>query len=163
MSDIYGMRQAAEEIRSLAEGIESDLDGIEWAVDQWDELKGNYESADSIKEEICRAEEWLNLAGETGLDADEVARELDSLDGIRTVFLEYDCEVRDAISADAAVQKLAGKGPDGEVMAAIQILISALHKAGVLGGTGTVPAMATIEPTVPASDESSDTNNKDKE
>ena len=163
MSDIYEMRQATEEIKSIAEQLESGLDEMEFAVEQWDELKGDYDSADTIKEEIGKAEEWLNLAGETGLEAEEVAMELDSLDAIKAVFLEYDCEVHDAASADAAVQKLAGKGPDGEVVAAIQILMSALHKAGVLGGPDTVPAMATIGPTVPAFGKSSDTNNEAKE
>lgn len=169
--EIYEMREALQCAQRTARELEESLDSVEDACEQWEALSGEgYSDSSEVIDKIAEGENWIQLGEETRLDPDEVAEALEGLDdireGIEQLRMATDITLEGSDSAEQIIDALRGQSNKGvdEVMAAIQMLIGALHRAGALGGTEAVPTIVTMEPPHPVvgSDDTADSG-MDKE
>jgi hypothetical protein len=148
-----------DEAKSAVSRAYQEVEENTYAIEQWGELESEgyseacdiiqhasvgarlaengYEEPDEIVEAIERFSDLADVFADHPLTAD-IAEMCSDSNGVR--------EVLDILSRRA--EKSSSNA--GDVVAAIQMLISALHTAGVLGSQGAVPAIATIGPSTPA-------------
>ena len=121
--EIYEMKERLRCAESDARDVMDGLDDLESALSEWEELEGmGYSGAAEVIERLERLgdiEAGVEiLTEETGIELDGESAAQDIIDTLK------------ASAADGS----------SEIVAAIQMLVGALNRAGVLGGTEIVPA-----------------------